>query len=231
VVIPGDFISEDVNRAGEGTYIEGGKVYAMRYGVVDDKEEIKVVPFVGKYQPARGDVVIGRITEISFPYWIVDIASPYEARLHMSEATPDGEKRIEFGSMHTYLDIDDLIVAKVTNVDPLMRIDLGLMEEFQLRGSSGRLITIPYTKVPRIIGRRGSMIKMLKEKCNCFIFVAKNGRIWISGKEDDMELASDVILMIANEAHTSGLTDRVASFLDSHRRIRMYNRKNKGLKR
>jgi len=229
VVIPGDFISEDVNRAGEGTYIEEGKVYAMRYGVVDEKDEIKVVPFVGKYQPAKGDVVIGRITEISFPYWIVDIASPYEARLHMSEVTSGGKKRVEFGSMHTYLDIDDLIVAKVTNTDAMMRIDLGLMEDFQL-GGDGRLITIPYTKVPRIIGRKGSMIRMLKEKCNCFIFVAKNGRIWIRGKEEDMNLASEVILMIANEAHTSGLTDRVADFLDSYR-SKMVKMGNKGLKR
>ncbi len=216
MVIPGDFLSDDVSRAGEGTYIEGGKVYAMRYGVVDEKEEIKVVPFMGKYLPTRGDVVIGKIIEISFPYWIVDIASPYEARLHMSEVTSDNEKRIEFGSMHTYLDIDDLIVAKITNIDALMRIDLALMKEFQL-GGTGRLITIPYTKVPRLIGRKGSMIKMLKEKSNCFIFVAKNGRIWIRGKEEDMKLASEVILKITTEAHTSGLTDRVANFMDSHR--------------
>ncbi len=213
VVIPGDFISDAVDRAGEGTYVEDGKVYAIRYGVVDEKEEIKVVPFVGKYIPTKGDVVIGKIIEISFPYWIVDIASPYEARLHMSEMP--GENRIEFGNMHTYLDIGDLIVAKVINIDPMMRIDLRLMEDFQ-PGGAGRLIEIPHTKVPRIIGRKGSMIKMLKEKSKCFIFVAKNGRIWLKGSKEEMDIASEVILMIANEAHTSGLTDRVAHLLDSY---------------
>ncbi len=213
VVIPGDFISDAADRAGEGTYVEDGKVYAIRYGVVDEKEEIKVVPFVGKYMPSKGDVVIGKIIEISFPYWIVDIGSPYEARLHMSEAPAD--KKIEFGNMHAYLDIDDLMVAKVINIDTLMRIDLRLMEDFQL-GGAGRLIEIPHTKVPRIIGRKGSMIKMLKDKCKCFIFVAKNGRIWLKGSEEEMDIASEVILMIANEAHTSGLTDRVAHFLDSY---------------
>ncbi len=213
VVIPGDFISDAVDRAGEGTYVENGKVYAMHYGVVDEKEEIKVVPFVGKYMPSKGDVVIGKIIEISFPYWIVDIASPYEARLHMSEMP--GENRIDFGNMHTYLDIGDLIVAKVINTDVMMRVDLRLMEDFQI-GSAGRLIEIPYTKVPRIIGRKGSMIKMLKDKCKCFIFVAKNGRIWLKGHEEGMNIAAEVILMIANEAHTSGLTDRVAHILDTH---------------
>ncbi|MDI6810858.1 MAG: exosome complex RNA-binding protein Rrp4 [archaeon] len=219
VVVPGDFLSEEANRAGEGTYVEDGKVYAMKYGIMDDKEEIKVVALSGKYVPSRGDIVIGKIVEISFPYWIVDIASPYEARLHMSELAKGEERRIEFGSMNRYLDSGDLIVAKVLSVDALMRVDLTLKDEFKI-GGRGRLIEISHTKVPRVIGRSGSMIKMLKEKCNCFIFIAKNGRIWIKGSEDEMNLASQVVLMIANEAHTSGLTDRVADFLDSFKKRR-----------
>ncbi len=217
VVVPGDFISEEANRAGEGTYVEEGKVYAMKYGIVDDREEIKVVALSGKYVPTKGDVVIGEIVEISFPYWIVDIASPYEARLHTSEFTRNEREKIEFGSMGKYLDLGDLIVAKVMNVDAMMRVDLALKDEFKI-GEGGRLIEISHTKVPRLIGRSGSMIRMLKEKCNCFIFIAKNGRVWIKGSEDEMNLALQVVLMIENEAHTSGLTDRVSYFLDSFKR-------------
>lgn len=219
VVVPGDYVSDEVNRAGEGTYIDQGKVYAMKYGIVNDKEEIKVVALTGKYVPTNGDIVIGKVIEISFPYWIVDIASPYEARLHTSELTRGAERKIEFGSMADYLDLGDLIVAKVLNVDALMRVDLTLKDEFKI-GEKGRLIEISHTKIPRVIGRSGSMIKMLKEKCNCFIFIAKNGRIWIKGREPDMNLAMEVVLMIANEAHTSGLTDRVAYFLDSFKKKR-----------
>ena len=219
VVIPGDFLSEEANRAGEGTYVDDGKVYAMKYGIMDDKGEIKVVGLAGKYVPSKGDIVIGKIVEISFPYWIVDIASPYEARLHTSELAKGDERRIEFGSMNKYLDLGDLIVAKVLNVDAMMRVDLTLKDEFKI-GGRGRLIEISHTKVPRVIGRSGSMIKMLKEKCNCFIFIAKNGRIWIKGSDDEMNLAFQVVLMIASEAHTSGLTDRVAYFLDSFKKRR-----------
>jgi len=219
VVVPGDFISDDVNRAGAGTYVDDGKVYAMHYGIVSDKEELKVVPLSGKYVPTNGDIVIGKIVEISFPFWIVDIASPYEARLHNSEFAETRRVKIEFGEMNKYLDLGDLIVAKVMNVDALMRVDLTLRDEFKI-GDRGRLIEISHTKVPRVIGRNGSMIKMLKEKCNCFIFIAKNGRIWIKGREADMNLALEVVLMISNEAHTSGLTDRVAQFLDSFKKER-----------
>lgn len=216
VVVPGDFISDKENRAGEGTYVEDGKVYALCYGIVEEREEIKVVALSGKYVPSKGDVVIGRIAEISYPYWIVDIASPYDARLHISECGGGAEK-LDFGSMSRFLDVEDFIVAKVIQVNVLMRIELALKEEFKRR-RGGRLVEIPHTKVPRVIGRNGSMIKMLKEKCNCFIFIAKNGRILIRGREADMNLASMVILKIADEAHTSGLTDRVANFLDSFSR-------------
>ncbi|MHC1600078.1 MAG: exosome complex RNA-binding protein Rrp4 [Candidatus Methanospirareceae archaeon] len=223
VVVPGDFVSEEVARAGDGTYVDDGKVYAMKYGIVHDKEEIKVVALTGKYVPTNGDIVIGKIIEISFPYWIVDIASPYEARLHMSEFSHGTERKMEFGSMSNYLDLGDLIVAKVLNVDALMRVDLALRDDFRIGDPGGRLVEISHTKVPRVIGRSGSMIKMLKEKCNCFIFIAKNGRIWIKGREENMNLALQAVLMIDNEAHTSGLTDRVAYFLDSCKKRREEN--------
>jgi len=217
IVVPGDFISDDVNRAGVGTYVDGSKVYALIYGILitsDNEEKIRVSALSGKYMPATADVIIGKITGISYPYWILDIASPYDARLHSSEFRKIAERNIESGEMSRYLDLDDLIVAKVLNVDPLMRIDLGLKEKFRM-DNHGRLIEISHTKVSRIIGRSGSMIKMLKEKCKCFIFVAKNGRIWIEGSESGMELAAGAVKLIANEAHTSGLTDKVANFLDS----------------
>jgi exosome complex component RRP4 len=216
VVVPGDFISDEVNRAGEGTYVDEGKVYAMNYGIVSDKGAIKVVAISGKYVPTRGDVVIGKVVELVYPFWIVDIASPYEARLHISDFSRGAERRIDFSTMSDYLDLGDLIIAKVLDVDALMRIDLGLKDEIKI-GNRGRLIEISHTKVPRVIGRSGSMIKMLKEKCKCFIFIAKNGRIWIKGQEENMNLATQMVLMIANEAHTSGLTDRISHFLDSYK--------------
>ena len=75
------------------------------------------------------------------------------------------------------------------------------------------------------------MIKMLKERSGCFIFIAKNGRIWIKGREDAVDVVSEAILMIANEAHTSGLTDRVARMLDTFRfQRRIFRKQGAGVK-
>ena len=59
----------------------------------------------------------------------------------------------------------------------------------------------------------GSMINMLKKELNCNIFVGQNGRIWVDGQDDDMDLALRTILIIEKEAHTTGLTDRIMDFL------------------
>ena len=83
-----------------------------------------------------------------------------------------------------------------------------------LRG--GRLIKVTPTKVPRIIGKQGSMVSMIKEKTNCRIIVGQNGIVWIEGTDSDNEnLATEAILKIEKDAHTEGLTDKIKNFLES----------------
>ena len=58
------------------------------------------------------------------------------------------------------------------------------------------------------------MINLLKKMTNCNIFVTQNGRIWIQGEDIEHErLLIDTIYKIENEAHTSGLTDRIKEFI------------------
>jgi exosome complex component RRP4 len=58
---------------------------------------------------------------------------------------------------------------------------------------------------------------MLKKELNCNIFVGQNGRIWVNGNEDNMDLAFKTILIIEKEAHTTGLTDRIMEFLKTEK--------------
>ncbi|UZE91773.1 MAG: RNA-binding protein [Methanosarcinales archaeon] len=215
LTIPGDLLSGDVRLAGEGTYIEDEKVYASVCGVVDRGEKIRVVPLTGKYMPCSGDVVVGKIIDVRFSSWTVDINSPYEARLHISEYP----KRINPGETNQHLGIGELIIAKVTGVDAAMRVDL-TMRDGGKAIRSGRLIEISHTKIPRAIGRGGSMINLIKNETNCDIFVSQNGRIWINGREDMVTLAADALLKIEQEAHTFGLTDTIREFIENAKRDR-----------
>src|SRR3989338_4652362 len=88
LVIPGDFIGE--GRAGHGAYEESGKVFSKVIGLAEGKEDLFfVIPLGGIYNPKRGDGVIGKVEEIIFSKWIIDINSPYEAVLPLSEATDE----------------------------------------------------------------------------------------------------------------------------------------------
>jgi exosome complex component RRP4 len=113
--------------------------------------------------------------------------------------------------------VGDLAIFKVVDVDQSMKIELA-PREGQLRVlRTGRVVEVSYSKVPRVIGRAGSMVSLLKEKLDVNIFVGKNGRIWINGKAADEELAVKAIKRIELEAHTSGLTDRITKFLEEEK--------------
>ncbi|MEM2734784.1 MAG: KH domain-containing protein, partial [Candidatus Bathyarchaeia archaeon] len=69
-------------------------------------------------------------------------------------------------------------------------------------------------KIPRLIGRKGSMITMLKRETGCRIIVGQNGVVLISGRDDRAERAAvEAIYKIEREAHTQGLTDEIKEML------------------
>jgi exosome complex component RRP4 len=216
VVIPGDFLSEETKRSGEGTFVKDGKVYSLLYGLANCRDRINVIPLAGKYVPAPGDNIIGVVKDITFSNWIIDINSPYDGLLHISEFP----KRIEADEMSKYLSLGSSIMIKVRDVDPTMKVELTLNDRKLGLLKTGRIVEINHTRVPRLIGKGGSMISMLKKELNCNIFVGQNGRIWINGGADDMDLALKTILLIEKEAHTSGLTDRIVDFLKDEKGAR-----------
>ena len=216
VVVPGDLLSEDAKRSGEGTYIIDGSVYSLLYGLANYRDKINVIPLAGKYVPAPGDYVIGVVKDITFSNWIVDINSPYDGLLHISEFP----NRIESDEMSKFLRIGSSIMTQVKDVDPTMKVELTLNDRKLGLIKAGRVIEISHTRVPRLIGKGGSMISMLKKEINCNIFVGQNGRIWISGGADSMDLALKTIALIEKEAHTNGLTDRIVDFLKSEKGAR-----------
>ncbi|MEA2003493.1 MAG: KH domain-containing protein, partial [archaeon] len=76
----------------------------------------------------------------------------------------------------------------------------------------GKVIEISSQKVPRVIGKSGTMISQIKDKTGCVINVGQNGRIWIKG--DNEALATKAIMMVEKMSHKSGLTETISKFLD-----------------
>ena len=78
----------------------------------------------------------------------------------------------------------------------------------------GRIVGVNASKIPRIIGKQGSMVTMIKDTTGCKITVGQNGLIWIDGEPKKELIAVKAINKIAKESHLSGLTDKIKEFLD-----------------
>lgn len=204
VVIPGQLLSDNGKRSGEGTYAIGGKVYAAQVGFASIKDnKVVVTPFKSAYKPAPGDRVIGIISDVKPNGFEVDLGGYLTALIRI----PD---RGEVVSMK--LKVGDVIYAKIKE-SGLSGIMIDRRDRIR-RIQSGLLIHIHPAKIPRLIGRRGSMISMVKKLTGCDIIVGKNGLIVINGPSPKSEFAAmKAIEMIESEAHTSGLTERVEKYL------------------
>ncbi len=215
LVVPGEVLAEGMDYLpASGAFRENNKLYSSQVGLISiDGRLVKIVPLSGKYVPRRGDTVIGKIVDINFGGWQVDIGTAYEANLSMKEATSDF---IERGADLTqYYDFGDIICTKITKVIRNKIIDLTTKGPGLRKLKGGKIIDVTPSKVPRIIGKQGSMISMIKEATGCTIIVGQNGRVWLSGNDPKSEkLATDIILKVNNEAHKEGLTDEIKNFLD-----------------
>jgi exosome complex component RRP4 len=213
LVIPGDSLSDSELKSGMGTYFDSGKIYASRLGVKNIRAGyINVVPLGGRYIPRPGDYVIGNIVDIGPSNWLVDINAPYPAPLHVN----DVPWRVEFGDTARFLKVGDTILVRIQNVDEIKRVHVS-MNDHDLRKLSGGFITdISHSKVPRVIGKGGSMITLIKRYTRCRMFVGQNGRIWVDGDPADMMIAVATIEKIDAEAQIVGLTDSIREFLQGH---------------
>lgn len=221
LVTPGDLLAEGDYVAGENTYREDKKIFAARIGLVEyDNRKIRVVALRGFYVPRVGDVVIGLIKEVGFNGWEVDINAPYTANLRASDVLERGF-RPQKDDLLSILNIGDLIIAKIVAYDRGSNPLLTISEPGLGKISRGQLIKVTPTKIPRIIGRKGSMISIIKKETNCRITLGQNGLIIVSGRTiEDEQLAVMALQKIEEESHTSGLTDRITQMLKKEKEER-----------
>ena len=201
---------------GIGTYRDGENIIANRLGLaMIDGRTIKLIPLSGRYIPKAGDTIICKVIDVSFSGWRLDTNSAYSAMLSMKDTTSEFIQR--GANLTQYYDLGEHIVCKITNVTSQKLIDVTMKGPGLRKLKGGRVIEVSTHKVPRIIGKQGSMVVMIKEATGCNITVGQNGLIWIYGDPMNELLAIQAIRKIEAESHLSGLTDKIKAFLEEQR--------------
>ncbi|MBU1252359.1 MAG: exosome complex protein Rrp4 [Nanoarchaeota archaeon] len=215
IVIPGELIvAGEEYLPGEGTEKNGSEIVALRYGLAEESNHlVKVIALSGVYQPRIGNVVIGKVENITFYGWVISIDAADDAFLPLQEVP----KYVSKEGLSEVLDIGDMVVAKIIGVNT-RGIDLTIKSRGLERIDDGLVIKINPNKVPRVIGKEGSMINLIKDNSGCNITVGQNGLIWILGKNiEDELLVKKVINFITEKSFISGLTEEVEEWFKNEK--------------
>ncbi len=109
--------------------------------------------------------------------------------------------------------LGEWLVAKIVNVTSQKLIDVSMKGPGLRKLKGGRVIRVNPQKVPRIIGKDGSMVTLIKESTGCNIIVGQNGLVWLDGAPEAQLLVEKTIRKIEEESHLTGLTERIGAFL------------------
>ena len=214
LVLPGDAVGDKRSIAGPNTKKVGDRVVATSAGLLQQMgEKVSVLPMNGAYEPRAGDPVVGIVTEANTGNWIVDIKAPSLAPLHVSEVP----WRVDFGETTQYIRVGDAILCKILFVDDQKKLQVTLKDRNLMKLEGGELMEVAPVKVARVIGKNGSMLNLIKAYVECWLHVGQNGRIWLNGEPKEVLMAKKVIQTISDEAHLSGLTERITALLEGMR--------------
>ncbi len=167
------------------------------------------------YYPKINDLVIGKVVSHTSLSWELDINSCYVGFLPAQDVF-GRDFSAHANELTSKLDKGDLVAARIANFDrtrdPLVTIsdrELGKID-------SGELVSISSSKVPRLIGKRGTMIQTIEMATGATITIGQNGWVVVSCENPDGLLkAKKAIQMIEEQAHIANLTDRIKSMLES----------------
>jgi exosome complex component RRP4 len=195
IYLPGDKLpaSVRVSRLNQNAIRKHGNVlHATVVGSVSDE---MFMPFEMVYIPKEGDSIVGIVTDRRNIGYFVDTGTAYEGLILSRESRID-------------LSVGDIVFGKVDRVEDEDTMILSNPKKLEV----GRVLELPASKIPRIIGKEASMINLIKSKTDVNLFVGANGYVWMSSK-GKLNKAIQAITMIVNKAHMDGLTDEVTRFL------------------
>ena len=214
-VIPGDVITTGPFRPEQNVILDGDKILATMVGISEIYDDsVKVLPLSGKYIPKIDDLVIAKVNSHTSLSWELDINSCYVGFLPAQDVF-GRDFSAHADELTSKLKTGDLVAARIANFDrtrdPLVTIadrDLGKID-------SGVLVPISPSKVPRLIGKKGSMIQMIEMATDAAVTIGQNGWVVVSCETPEGLLkAKKAIEMVNEKAHVANLTEQVKEMLE-----------------
>ncbi len=214
VAAPGEVLAEGLGfLPGFGTYRDGNNIRAQRLGLVSvENKVVRLIPLSGAYVPKLNDKVVGRVVDVLMTGWRLEINSPYSAVLTLKDATSEFIAR--GADLTQFYKLGDYVATKITNVTSQKLIDVTMKGPGLRKLHSGRILSVNSQKVPRIIGKGGSMVSMIKDATGCNIIVGQNGWVWLEGEPEAEVIAANTIKKIEESSHISGLTEVIKDYLE-----------------
>jgi exosome complex component RRP4 len=157
-----------------------------------------VVPLRGRYLPRMNDLIVGIVAQEVHSGYLVDINSFYLAFVYQKE-------------LRDPLQVGSVLSAKVMNVSETNDVELGFVRVFY----GGEVLQVSPVKVPRMIGKNGSMLDVLKNGTQANVMIGRNGLVWSKG--GNSVLLEKALRKIEEEAHHENLTESIKAYLEKNK--------------
>lgn len=208
IVVPGELVTEERKRIGRHVFLRDGKIFSDSVGLVSENDtSVSVIPLEGKYEPEMNDVVVGVVMEEKISGYTVNLNSFYPSYISKK-------------SLRDPLRPNAVVSAKVMRVNEMKEIEIGMVRVLY----GGDVLEVSPVKVPRIIGKDGSMLDVLKRGTGANLVVGRNGLVWVKG--GNHALLVSALNMIQDFAHTENLTNRIMDFLKVTNGVLQVNQQN-----
>jgi len=216
-VLPGDFITTAPLQLRDNVVLEGKRIISTSIGLSDvSADSVRVISLNGIYIPKIDDLVIGTIQSISGNSWFADINSCYQGMLLGQDVFGRGSYPTT-SEMKERLDKGDIIYTRIANSDRQREPLISIADNNLGKIDSGELVKISPTKIPRLIGKHGSMIQTIEASTNATITVGQNGLIILKcDNSTGLKKAIASIKMVGMAQHDANLEEKIQNFLDEN---------------
>jgi len=197
--------------------LEGKRIISTTIGLSDVSDDsVRVISLTGVYLPKIDDLVIGTIQYIHGNSWFADINSCYQGMLLGQDVFGRGSYPTK-SEMEERLSKGDIIFAKIANSDRQREPLISIADQSLGKIDSGELVKISPAKIPRLIGKHGSMIQTIEGSTNATITVGQNGLIILKcDNSAGLKKAIASVKMIGMIQYEVNIEDKIQNILDEN---------------